>query len=50
MFKIYWQEKNNMISLIHQTDLSDKKGADKMPTLDEFKENLLALLDVVNSK
>ena len=27
-----------------------RKDVDSMPTLEEFKENLLALLDVVNNK
>jgi hypothetical protein len=27
----------------------NKKGVEPMPTLNEFKENLLALLDIINN-
>ena len=30
--------------------LSDRKGSETMPTLQEFKDNLLALLDIINNK
>lgn len=40
-----------MLSLIHQTEKPFgiyQKGSETMPTLQEFKENILALLDIMN--
>ena len=49
MLSLTYQSEKRL--LVEYTLKSGKnKGSDYMPTLEEFKENLLALLDVVNSK